>query len=78
MDLTRSIMPQYRQGMDIIDRDAEDALGSKHRLRGECPPGKRRAFRPDEKGALCEHREIPLRVTGLMLHVPRFCHERYP
>ena len=77
MDLTCSIMPQCRQGMDVIDRDVEDALGPKRRFRSECPPGKRRAFRSDEKGALCEHREISLRVAGLMLDMPRFCHDRH-
>ena len=78
MDLTRPITPQYRQGMDVIDRDVEYALGSKRRFRGECPPGKRRAFCPDEKGTLCEDRKISFRVAGLMLHVPWFCHERHP
>ena len=78
MNLTRPIMPQHRQRMDVIDRDVEDALGPKRRFRGECPLGKRRAFCPDEKGALCEHREVPLRVAGLMLDVPRFCHDRHP
>ena len=77
MDLTPPITPQYRQGMDVIDRDVEDALGPKHRFRGECPPGKSRPFRADEKGALCEHREISLRVAGLMPDMPRFCHDRH-